>query len=229
MGSQQRESSVKFLGIHLDEHLTWKPHLNHINSKIARALFAIKQAKHSLPPDSLKSLYFALIEPLLNYGILAWGKAYRISISRTEILQKRAIRIIHRSQYNSHTEPLFKISEILKLYDLYEYQASVFMYDMYHKKLPPSFHNMYKTNHEIHGNRLTRQSNLLYVERGITSFSKTLPFYNLPEIWNRWSCRVSANVTRSVFKKYVRSNLLSRYSSSVRCTNLYCKSCRPTL
>ena len=36
------------------------------------------------------------------------------------LLQKRAIRAINKAKYNSHTEPLFKRSKILKLNDLYE-------------------------------------------------------------------------------------------------------------
>ncbi len=86
IGSDLMEQSIKFVGIHLDEHLTWKNHVNHINSKISRALFAIKQAQKYLPPESLKSLYFALIQPHLIYGILAWGKANKTIINKTEIL-----------------------------------------------------------------------------------------------------------------------------------------------
>ena len=70
-----KEESSKFLGVILDESLTWKQHINHINKKISKSLFAIKQVKHILNTDSLKILYSALIQPHINYGILAWGNA----------------------------------------------------------------------------------------------------------------------------------------------------------
>jgi len=104
-----------------DESLTWKQHINYINNKISKSLFAIKQVKHILNIDSLKTLYFALIQPHINYGILAWGNDKQSFLKRTIVLQKRAIRTICKVQYNSHTEPLFRKLGILKIKDQFEY------------------------------------------------------------------------------------------------------------
>ena len=108
IGTTFEEQSTKFLGIYLDEFLSWKHHIHHVNNKISRALFQIKQVKHFLPVESLKTLYFALIHPHILYGILAWGNATPSVLHKTVVLQKRAIRTINKSTYNSHTEPLFK-------------------------------------------------------------------------------------------------------------------------
>jgi len=42
--------------------------------------FAIKQVRNILNTDSLKTLYFAHIQPYINYGILAWGNESILSI-----------------------------------------------------------------------------------------------------------------------------------------------------
>jgi len=125
IGSNFTEQSTKFLGLHLDEFLSWKNHLAQINKKIAYALFMIKQTKHFLPVSSLKTLYFALIHPHLTYGILAWGSASSPILYKTKMLQKLAIRAINRAHYNSHTDPLFKNDGILKVNDLYESQVAL--------------------------------------------------------------------------------------------------------
>ena len=44
------------------------------------------------------------------------------------MLQKRALRNINRAKYRAHTEPFFKLSLILKLTDLYEYQVTLFVW-----------------------------------------------------------------------------------------------------
>ena len=54
IGKYNKDESVKFLGIHIDKHLTWKEHINIINTKISRAIFAINRVKHILPHESLK-------------------------------------------------------------------------------------------------------------------------------------------------------------------------------
>ena len=91
----------------------------------------------------MKILYFSLVHPHLFYGILAWGNANPAVLNTTIKLQKRAIRIINNAGYNSHTDPLFKISGILKVRDLYQYQT-LFMLDYNNNRLPAiGVFNMY--------------------------------------------------------------------------------------
>ena len=101
-----KANSCKFLGIIIDESLSWKTQLSSINSKISRAIFAIKQVKYTLPLDSLHTLYYVLIHSHLIYGLLAWGNANLKLLHKTDTLQKRALRTIHNKKYNSHTYPL---------------------------------------------------------------------------------------------------------------------------
>ena len=61
IGKDSDEKAVKFLGIVIDENLTWKHHLSHINMKVSRALFSLKQVKHVLPRQCMKTLYYSLI------------------------------------------------------------------------------------------------------------------------------------------------------------------------
>ena len=76
IGNNCSETSTKFLGILIDENLSWKQHniISYLNSKILKTLFTIKQVKHFLPYDSLKKLYSTLVESHL-YGIMAWENA----------------------------------------------------------------------------------------------------------------------------------------------------------
>ena len=103
--------------LHVNENLTWKLHISETNKKISKTLFSIKQLKNTLPVESLRTLYlyFALVPPHLNYGIIAWGNTDKGIIKRTNILQKRAIRIINEAAFNNHTDPKFTKLEVLKL------------------------------------------------------------------------------------------------------------------
>ena len=88
IGENNTLESVKFLGLYLDKHITWKSHILHIKS-----LFALSRVKNILPHDALKTLYSTLIHSHLNYGIEAWGNA--TSVNTIFVLQKRAIRIMN--------------------------------------------------------------------------------------------------------------------------------------
>ena len=77
----------------------------------------------------------------MTYGIHAWGNAS--SIAKLFVLQKRAIRIINNKKYRTHTEPLFKSENILKITDLYKLHVSLFMFDLQNEALPLSFQTYY--------------------------------------------------------------------------------------
>ena len=48
-----RENSTKFLGVHIDNVLSWKSHPTQINKTISCGLFMIKQTINVLPVNSL--------------------------------------------------------------------------------------------------------------------------------------------------------------------------------
>ena len=46
IGNDCDEKAAKFLGLYIDEHLTWKHHIAHVNTKVSKILFVIKQVKY---------------------------------------------------------------------------------------------------------------------------------------------------------------------------------------
>jgi len=222
-----RENCCKFLGIYIDESLSWKKHLKYINSKISRSLFAMKQAKVFLPKESLRTLYFSLINSHIAYGILAWGNAKHDILNKTHLLQKRALRAIHNTRYNSHTDPLFKQERILKLSDLHELEVLLFMHDYTNGKLPSSFEDIYRLNNEVNNAYLTRQSHLYHTTRTKSKSIDMLPLFNFPVTWNKWSLKLNMNSTRSCLKRAIKSVFLDRYADVVKCGNSNCHDCFP--
>ena len=71
----------------------------------------------------------------MMYGILAWGFDYY----RIEKLQKRFVRIISSSKYNAHSEPLFKVLDILKIEHLFSQSCLKFVYKFKKCQLPKYF------------------------------------------------------------------------------------------
>ena len=114
-----------------------------------------------LPGSLLRNLYFALVHPHLIYGIFSWGNAGQL-LRKPITLQKRAIRTINKSTYNSHTDPLFRSSQVLKVPDLYIYQSVLFMFDYIQNNLPVSFNHVFPFNRDIQTIGQTRQSDLLH-------------------------------------------------------------------
>jgi len=86
--------STKFLGVHIDQHMTWKVHINQISAKIAKNVGILTRIAYLLPRATRLNLYYALIYPYLTYCNMVWASTYASRLSRLIILQKRAVRLV---------------------------------------------------------------------------------------------------------------------------------------
>ena len=91
----EKVSSFNYLGVTLNELLTWNTHIDKISSKISKYNGLLNKLKHYLASNVLKTLYESLILPHINYALLAWG----FNSTRIYQLQKKAIRILTKSKY----------------------------------------------------------------------------------------------------------------------------------
>ena len=125
-----------FLGVVLDENLTWKSHISSLAIKISKSIGIIFRSSFFLSTSSLRMLYNSMILPYLNYCNLVWGSAYKSNLQRIVILQKRVIRIVDKSYYNAHTEPIFKKLNLLKFQDIHLLHLGQFMFSFKNSILP---------------------------------------------------------------------------------------------
>ena len=198
----------------------------HINSKIAQSLFAIKQVQKTLPPSALRTLYFSLIHPHLIYGIHVWGNTASSTLNKTNILMKRTIRLINNAPYNSHSEPLFKKSNILTLPHLHEQQIATFSHDYEHRKLPRSFNNFFQYSKNIK-TRTTRSTALYYIPTPRTSFLHKLPYFHFPQIANKFANTITSLPARSSLKSTIKKEFIHSYQINIQCNRQHCPDCHP--
>lgn len=219
----QNEKSFKFLGIHIDETLSWKHHINKVCKKISSSNYIINKVKHFLPKSILHNLYATLVQSHINYGILIWGSGK--SINKVFKLQKKSIRIINAKPYNYHTEPLFKKSEILKVPDQYQYNILIFMHQLKYHNLPESFNTL---DYFVPKDQpITRQNDLANCSRFRTTHTSILPLHHFPRTWNKLEPRLRNIMRISSFKKSIFSIFLKSYNTSIHCENFRCKQCYP--
>ena len=89
-----QETSIRYLGLYIDYNISWKTHITDISKKIKRSIGILSKLHYSVSIKTLLSLYYALVEPFLNYCIIAWGNTYQTALQPLFILQKKALRII---------------------------------------------------------------------------------------------------------------------------------------
>jgi hypothetical protein len=202
------EKCFKLLGILLDEHLSFKYHIDMLCSKLSKSLYCLNRVKNFIDQESLKKLYYSMIHSNIAYGINVYGCANTTTLEKLRKKQKQAIRTICNANYRAHTAPLFREQKILPLDQLITYSNIKFMHSFVHKKLPLSFNYTWQTNEERNPVRVLRNINDLYIPAHRVEFVKRLPLFSFPAKWNN-APGDKSNPRTPVYMNEVKNYLLS--------------------
>ena len=146
-----------------------------------------------------------MIYPYLQYCNIVWASMYASNLSRLVILQKRVVRIINNSRYDSHINLIFKNLRRIRFNDICKLQIGQFMFLYENNILPESFENMFKLNKEVH-NYDTRSACEFRIETPRTnlrqfSIKYQRPFFynSLPELNVRQSTSIRSFTRKLIF------------------------------
>ena len=99
----QYNKNPKVLGVHLDEKLNFKKHIEIISHKASRCLGVLREINGiaKLSSKKLIQLYIGLVRPVLEYGCLAWQTATSQDSQPLEYIQKKALALCLKAPITS--------------------------------------------------------------------------------------------------------------------------------
>ena len=124
--------SAKCLGIFVDEHLSFKPHIIFLEKQNARSVGVLAKLSYYLPCNASIILYYSLVHTHLHYALPLWGATYKSYLIKLKRLQNKALRIISKTKIRGRIPPQYYKYEILKLEDLYNFEIAKLMYQFTH-------------------------------------------------------------------------------------------------
>ena len=204
-----RNECCKFLGIIIDDKLGWLDHINSINIKLSRSLYILNSVKNMLPNYILRQLYFTMVQPYLTYGIILWGSTYQSYLKRKVILQKKAIRYMHKAHYNAHTKPLFYASNVLNINFTYLLEVSKFMHDYTRRTLPTPLLNFFSSNLTVHQHN-TRQVLDPHFSIIYNSIAEKSIIHRGPRIWSNIPQVIKECVNKNSFNKLLKRHFVTK-------------------
>ena len=195
--------TTKCLGLNIDEHLTWKSHIDYISQKISKGIGILLRARKALQVDSLITLYNSIIKPYFTYCITLWGNTFKTHLNKLVILQKKIIRLITFSDYRAHTQPLFLKLKFLTVKELYTYFSVIHIFKCIKCLYPSMFWKSFILNRS---QRYPFNIQQLFYNKNMCKCS--LRFCG-PAIWNKLSKCIKEINSIYTFKKKVKTLLLS--------------------
>ena len=169
----KKVDKIKFLGVIIDDKLSWDHQIEHLENKMLSTIVLIKRVRKVVPKSHYKSIYHSLFESHLTYGISCWGGAYSSKLEKLFAIQKRCIRILfgeipsfdHPEFYETcarvrtyqnhiaekdytleHTKPLFAKHGLLTLNNMYVLRTVTELFKIIKNHTPISMFNIIPIN-----------------------------------------------------------------------------------
>ena len=220
---------VKYLGLHIDEQLQFKYHINIVCCKINRMIGTFWKCL-VINIKTKKIIYHSLVESYLNFGILIWCSELSKNLMTDQDInhipktlkpiktsQNKILRAIFGkrkydkiSKTNSPSSPLYKDLQVLKIQDLYYYNLSLLAYDYYNN---PGFPEILSEKFTSQSSNMCSRSHNLNLNYAVPSMKNT---YRKPSIassimWNKLPIQIRESNTKNIFKKKLKKYFIENY------------------
>ena len=114
----EETDNVKYLGVHLDNKLSWKIHIEMLTRKLSKVCGVIYKLRHYVPFSTLKLVYYAMFHSHLQYSLINWGRPYKSHYHNLVVLQNKILRACLFLPMHHPTNLLYTKFGVLKLDDM---------------------------------------------------------------------------------------------------------------
>ena len=178
----KRVHEFKYLGVVMDEYLSWNAHIKCIVSKAGKRLGMLNRIRKDVNMNTANIIYKSFILPIAEYCDTVWNSCGKVNTNLVEKLQRRAARIITKS--TNTDEALDQLR-----YQSLEERREKHIYSLVKKcingQAPQFFNNYFTFNRDII-KQTTRQSNMLHLPSVRTETAKRSFYYHGCIVFNRF-------------------------------------------
>ena len=178
---------IKYLGVLLDEHLSWKYHINELIKKLNKSNSMLSKIRYYVCKNTLRSLYFSLFSSHINYCCQVWGQNGNYHLNKIHSLQRSALRIINFRPFRSDVSDLFQSLRIPSFVNLVRISNLLFVFDSLTHNLPISMSNYFTQTCNFHSyfTRNTENAKLILPVFKSQKYGKFSIKYQCITEWNK--------------------------------------------
>jgi hypothetical protein len=202
----ERVTKTKYLGLILDEKLSWNEHIEYIKTKIRPFISMLRRTSYLLPSTTRLSVYHSHIHCHLSYLISVWGYTGSTRLEELTRFQNKAIRLIYWQEYRQglSTDDLYKKYNILKLPLLMKFESMMSIYKLKSGLLRSNL--IFPLSSDVH-TYLTRNRSNMYLPNPRTNYLKRSIFFEGIVSFNALPNEIKILPNLIIFKKMLKSHL----------------------
>lgn len=209
----KKVSSIKILGVEIDETLTWKAHMLTLRKKLATALFFLKKIRPKVNTQTALMYYDATVHSHLNYCCTIWGNACITHMKPIISLQKRCLKLCLNLKSNTKSCEIYTLTGKMKVTDICKAQTAkiIFKFFRHQDLLPNHITNTFQTNAQIHQYKTRQCSNLgLFNPPCNINIRKSVLRIYGPTLWNSIPDEIKNSSSLKIFNKAYKKYLIER-------------------
>ena len=195
---------AKYLGILIDNKLTFIHHIQHVNSKLTKGNAILSMVRHYLPKQILISTYNAYIQPHIDYGLNVWGYTNKSHLDIIARQQRKALRLMNFKRKRDDATDLFKTDKVLPLDENLKLSSAKLAWKANKGLLPSPVNSLFHPR--SHNNSL----HLPYRRLDITQRCST---YQGVKDWNQIPEQIRASNSLNILKTHYKNLLLSQINT----------------
>ena len=207
-------NSVKYLGIQLNDSLTWKTHLISLLPKLNRAIGLLSKIRCYTPKYLLKTIYYSLFNCHLIYACQVWGHEKSALFRKIENLQDKALRIINFLPNNCPISGTYEKLNILKLRDFIRLQNALFVKKCLEGEIPSPFKNFFEKSQIIHETRTSIKNCVTVPVVETETYGTNSIKFQAINTWNELQQTTNVDLTELEYaeaKQKITEHLMSTY------------------
>lgn len=202
----ERVTKIKYLGIIFDSNLKWKEHIITTANKLRKSIYFFRQTRNFLNLNQLKTIYYALCQSLIEYGIIAWGGANAAAIDPIFKAQKLIIKIILKLPFTSSSDEIFRRICVLDIRQIYAKNILAYLF-----KHRTTFENV-QTSRDTR----TKGNNLLLIPFAKTTFGQRHFRYFATKLYNTLPLAIRQNTMYLKYKSDTKSWIINQKRSKIK-------------
>ena len=178
----EKITKIRFLGVIINNTLTWEDHKMYLKNNINKALGIIYNCRNILKHSHLINIYKCFIQPYFNYCITVWGSSIRSKTDTITVLQNRIMRIIFSCKRTEDAWNCNTDQKILTIKQLYHFEIAKLCFNHHCKYLPTSMNSAMPDFYDPDYDRVTK-SMTAHNYKHSSKNNKTLS-HNCISTWN---------------------------------------------
>ena len=197
-----RAYETKYIGITIDENLSWKKHVENVLKSLYKYFSLFYKMRQFVNNDLVRTIFYSCVYSRIQYGLEVYGTCNKTLLGKLQIIQNKLLRILGSKDRYYSTRQLHNDYDLLNIVEIRNMMILKFVYKCVKGQTIQVFENYFTSQQQIHN---TRQTGHLRRDAIHTEIGRATTHYTGASLWNKLPNDFEISPNFNCFKPDIRN------------------------